>query len=81
MRDYISKDIALRLYKTTISPIFDYNDIIYNLARKQQDKLKKVQNQAFRTVFKGKILSAWDMHVGQVLKPWPSDRMSICCRL
>ena len=63
MRRYISENTAILLYKTTILPIIDYNDIIYGLLTQQQEtKLQRVQNRALRTVFQGKTLSVVEMH-------------------
>ena len=53
MGDLISKNTALLLVETTILSIFEYNNIIYTRTIKQQEnKLQKVQNWAFRTMFK-----------------------------
>ena len=63
MRCFISENTALLLYKTTILPIIDYNDIIYRLLTQQQEtKLQRTQNRALRTVYKGKQLSTQEMH-------------------
>ena len=43
MGDYIIENTALLLYKRAILPMFDYNDIIYNLLTQQQEiKLQRV---------------------------------------
>lgn len=63
IRNYMSENTAAKIYKATILPIIDYNDIIYMLLSKQQQvKLQRIQNRALRTVFKGKKLSILDMH-------------------
>ena len=63
IRACMSEKTAIVIYKATIMPIFDYNDIIYNLLNKQQlTKLQRLQNRALRLVFKGKILSIAEMH-------------------
>ena len=63
IRAYVSENTALQLYKSTILPIIDYNDIIYGLLTKHQEtKLQRTQNRALRTVFKDKILSIVEMH-------------------
>ena len=63
IRNYMSENTAIMIYKAMILPIFDYNDIIYNLlTQQQQTKLQRVQNRALRIVFRGKILSVNDMH-------------------
>ena len=63
IRACISEKSAITIFKATIMPIFDYNDIIYNLLNKQQlVKLQRLQNRALRLIFKGKILSVAEMH-------------------
>ena len=63
MRDHISENTALLLYKTTILPIIDYSDIIYGLLTQQQEtKLQRIQNRALRTVYKNKLLTTKVMH-------------------
>ena len=63
MRDFISENTEIQLYKALILPIIDYNDIIYDLLNKEQEiKLQRIQNRALRTVFKGKHLSTQEMH-------------------
>ena len=37
IRAYVSENTTLQLYKSTILPIIDYNDIIYGLLTKHQD--------------------------------------------
>ena len=59
----MSEKSAITIYKSTILPIFDYNDIIYYLLSKQQlTKLQGMQNRAVRLVFMGRMLSVVDMH-------------------
>ena len=63
IRGYMSENTAIMIYKATILPIFDYNDIIYGLlTQQQQTKLQRIQNKALRMVFRGKTLSVHDMH-------------------
>ena len=63
IRRSLSERTAIVLYKATILPIFDYNDIIYNLLNKQQlAKLQRLQNRALRLVFCSRTLSVSDMH-------------------
>ena len=63
IRRSVSEKSAITIYKATILPIFDYNDIIYYLLNKQQlAKLQRMQNRALRLVFMGRILSVVDMH-------------------
>ena len=58
IRYLMSENTALLLYKATSLLIFDYNDVIYGLLSKQQQtKLRRTQNRALRTVFRGKTLS------------------------
>ena len=54
---------GIMIYKTTILPIIDYNDIIYGLLTENlQSKLQRLQNRALRTVFWGKKLTNKEMH-------------------
>ena len=63
LRDYISENTALQLYKTTILPIIDYSDIVYNLITQQQEtKLQRIQNRALRTIYRDKQLSTQLLH-------------------
>ena len=63
IRRSVSERSAITIYKATILPIFDYNDIIYHLLTKQQlTKLQRMQNRALRLVFMGRTLSVADMH-------------------
>ena len=63
LRSCLSERTAIIIYKATVMPIFDYNDIIYNLLTQQQlTKLQRIQNRALRIVFKGRILSVAEMH-------------------
>ena len=63
IRQCLSEKSAIVIYKATIVPIFDYNDLIYNLLNQQQlTKLQRLQNRALRLVFKGRILSVAEMH-------------------
>ena len=63
VRNYMSENTAIMLFKTTLLPIFDYNDIYYELlTQQQQTKLQRIQNRALRTVFKGKTLTVGQMH-------------------
>ena len=75
MRDYISENTALLLYKVTILPIIDYSDVIYNLLTQQQEsKLQRIQNRALRTVYKGRILNTQTMHDLAKLDPLKTRR-------
>lgn len=63
IRYCLSENSAKQIYKATILPILDYNDVVYSLITGQQEnKLQRIQNNALRIVFKGKILSVQDMH-------------------
>ena len=54
---------AILLFKTTIQPIFDYNDFFYNiLTQEKQDKLQTVQNRFLRIVFNQGNMSTDEMH-------------------
>ena len=59
----MSENTAIMLFKATLVPIFDYNDIYYGLLTQQQlVKMQRIQNRALRTVFKGKVLTTAQMH-------------------
>ena len=63
MRNFISENTALLLYKTTILPIIDYNDIIYSLLTQQQAlKLQRIQNRALRTIYRDRQLNTQELH-------------------
>ena len=63
MRYCMSEATSAYIYKATILPIIDYNDIIYELMTSQQKiKLQRIQNRALRTVFLGKKLTVGEMH-------------------
>ena len=59
----MSENTAIMLFKATLIPIFDYNDIFYGLlTQQQQTKMQRIQNRALRTVFRGKTLTVKQMH-------------------
>lgn len=63
IRSCMSEHTAIIIFKATIVPIFDYNDLFYNLLTQQQlVKMQRLQNRALRLVFRGKILSVREMH-------------------
>ena len=63
IRKFMTKTTAILIYKTTILPIIEYNDIIYELlVENSQAKLQRLQNRALRTVFWGEKLSTNEMH-------------------
>ena len=53
-RNVLSNNLTLMLYKSLVSPLLDYCDIVYNNANKQNlAKLQQVQNIACRIILKG----------------------------
>ena len=63
IRKFMTEKTAVIVYKTTILPIIDYNDIIYDMMTENlQLKLQRLQNRALRTVFLGKTLTNKEMH-------------------
>ena len=63
IRSCMSVKTAILIYKATILPVIDYNDLIYNfLNKQQQQKLQRTQNRALRIVFRGNNLSVAEMH-------------------
>ena len=63
MRYCMSEKTAAYIYKATILPIIDYNDVIYGLMNKQQEiKLQRIQNRALRIIHMGNTLSVEEMH-------------------
>ena len=53
---------AVSLYKTTIQPIFDYNDFFYNmLSQEKRDKLQTLQNRFLRIVYYGMDMTTDEM--------------------
>ena len=63
IRSCMSVKTAILIYKATILPIMDYNDLIYNfLNKQQQQKLQRAQNRALRIVFRGNNFSVAEMH-------------------
>ena len=64
IRFLIDLKTAERLFKTTIQPIFDYNDFFYNmLNNEKQEKLQTMQNRFLRLVYNNVNMSTNDMHV------------------
>ena len=63
IRFLLDQYTAKTLYKTTIQPIFYYNDFFYYmLNREKQDKLQTMQNKILRLVYKNDNLSTEDMY-------------------
>ena len=55
IRSYMSENTVIMLYKATILPVFDYNDLVYELLTKQQQaRIQKILNRALRVVSRGK---------------------------
>ena len=77
VRRYVSENTALQLFKSTMLPIVDYNNIIYGLLTNQEEtKLWRIQNRALETVFHGKVLNVAEKHnrAGQ-------DTLDVCRNL
>ena len=52
IRYLITTSTAFMIYKATILPLLDYNDIVYSLLNENlKKKLQSIQNRALRTVF------------------------------
>ena len=52
IRKCMSQNTAIKVYKATLLPILEYNDIVYDLLTKAQlQKLQRIQNRALRVVF------------------------------
>ena len=64
IRFLLDQKTAISLYKSTVQPIFDYNDFYYTLLLNQekQDKLESMQNRFLRIVFNQENLSTDEMH-------------------
>ena len=63
------------LYKTTIQPIFDYNDFFYNLLNQdKQDKLQVMQNRFLRIVYRNVNLATRDMYLRLGVEKLQSQR-------
>ena len=63
IRRYMTEKTAVLVYKVTILPIMDYNDIVYPLLTSQQlTKIQRLQNKALRTIYFGKNLGTDEMH-------------------
>ena len=64
IRFLLDQKTAEQLFKTTIQPIFDYNDFFYNLlSQERQDKLQSVQKRFLRIVYSNADMSTDDMHL------------------
>ena len=59
----LNQTMAISLYKTTIQPIFVYNDFFYNmLNQEKQDKLQTMQNRFLRIVLNQGNLTTEEMY-------------------
>ena len=57
IRKYLNTDAALTIYKSTILPIFDYADFIYDQQIKYSNKLlQQLQNRALRIIYNQHIM-------------------------
>ena len=75
IRKCMSENTAIKIYKATILPIFDYNDIIYELLNGQQlAKIQRIQNKALRTVFLNKNMTVLEMHDRAKVEPLEDRR-------
>ena len=53
IRNFLSKEASLNIYKAKILPFFDYGDVIYHETNPRVcDKLQKLQNRALRVCLK-----------------------------
>ena len=82
IRFLIDQKTAELLFKSTIQPIFDYNDFFYNmLNREKQDKLQSVQNRFLRIVYRNEEMSTEDMHTRMGIGKLHSRREMHLCGL
>ena len=52
-RCMVDKDTSLKLYKSLITPLFDYCSVVYDcLSARDTDRLQKIQNCALRIILK-----------------------------
>ena len=64
IRYLLDEKTAVLLYKSTVQPIFDYNDFFYNmLTLEKQDKLQSMQNRFLRIVYRNMQIPTRDMYV------------------
>ena len=64
LRHIVGEEVSLCLYKTLITPLLDYGDIVYDcLSAKDSFELQKIQNCALRIVLqKDRKTHVADMH-------------------
>ena len=49
VRKYLTKDVAIKVYKSMVLPYFDYGDVIYHTAGKGDlEKLQRLQNRCLK---------------------------------
>ena len=65
LRTYITCNAAIQIYKSMVTPYFDYGDILYQgTSKKHLDKLQKLQNQGLRICFGYRnVLTIDEMHI------------------
>lgn len=65
IRKYITKDIAIKLYKSLILPVIDYGDVFYGCVPNiLLDRVQKLQNKALRIIdLPPRYTSNLDLHV------------------
>ena len=63
IRNLITTSTARTIYKATILPLLDYNDIVYSLLNENlKKKLQTIQNRALRTIYIHKNYSVDELH-------------------
>ena len=64
LRPVVGLEVALSLYKSLVSPLLDYGDVVYDcLSAKSSAELQKMQNYAFRVILQaGRSTHVADMH-------------------
>ncbi len=75
VRKICNQTTSLMLYKTLISPILDYGDMLYaGITQKEKIKIQRLQNSACRIILrKGYLESADGMHPELNL-----DKLDLC---
>ena len=64
IRFLMDTETAVLLYKSTIQPLFDYNDFFYNmLDQGKQNKLQSIQNRFLRIVYRNMNMTTEEMFV------------------
>ena len=63
IRYLLDTETAITLFKSTIQPIFDYNDFYYNmLNQNKQQKIQSMQKRFLRIVFRNDNINTEEMH-------------------